>query len=1281
MKKYIFLIIILYFFLNINFVSAYNSTIVHPGITGEAINLYLRSGNESRINKSQIQSILKGVENEDIDPRYLNHFYNPYNGQSFLEAFGIPAPNAKEWAFFQGSFSGDYSVRTTLYNYRQGNTKRAFEGIGHTMHLIQDLGTPPHVRIDPHPPGNDDGLEVSTKKYARFGFVDEEYSKKNISNIIDEFAKYTYSNFYSQDRIDNKIEIENLLRIKEADGKTYSYGVKNNHIVCRVKEERKSNLCYLTEYVYKYYWQELYPKTVTYSASVIDWFMNEFEKIDREKEKTSFWKKSLNKIVSFPLNIVNSATYVWGDTYLATRDSVVTGVKGVGYFVAGMGDAVYYSGLALDSASEKIIKSTGEIVKEGTIGTIEGIGEASLLAGTAIEKTYDFGADTSEKALSSFEEGVAEAKETITSLPEITKILVLGLESEEFMTPNEDSLLFTEDKINEMGLEPNVWNPRENFLLFSGGSSVSGDEGEVLGIEEEVVGDGTASTSEENIPATEEDIIQDLSLINFEVFDIATNNKESTSSTTIGINIDIKNFENIEYFLSETSSNKNILWSNSSSETFVISSENGVKKIYLFVRDANSELVFETSIILDISSPLVEIISGPDYYSSSTEASFLFTANFVPDNFEYSFNGDVFQVSDLSVSISEGKVFPEGLNTLEIRARDGFDRMATSTYKWIVDTNVIEVFFISATTSASEVIVAWNFASSSEDSAPLKYFEFEVFIDDEFSKSYIISSRTFSATSSLIDNLSFRIRGVDLAGNIGSWASMRNASAPENNVLISEVGIKGSEFIELYNPGKNDVEIGTWFLAYYSSLRDWDNPYRTKEIKEGSVIKSHSYYLVSTVSGEIDIADDSFAYSKGFIGDSDGSIALFTSDPRFASSSSVDSLRVDAVGWGGAEMVYEGSPVLITENSVAIERKAKAESSSEGMDDVYGDGLLGNSYDSDNNIEDFIAKEEDDYQGSSSYSEPRDLIEPGMVDDLDVENIGIFEVEITWSDSIDSYLNENAVYSLLYFEKDEDCDFENYLGVISSSSIESSIQEEHNYTLSGLEENSAYCLAIKVFNGELWSGISNIVELTTNKAPIKDLTRIPNYNGYISIDRLTKASSPYLIGYNLKVANTLTIEPGVVVKFSDKYFSGYYYYPSRLLVYGNIIAEGTEEEPIIFTSDRDDEAAGDTNHDGSQTRPVPGYWGNIELYGKGTVFDNVVMRYAGSDYRRGFLSIYEDENIITNSRFENMTNGIEVFHASSTNPTIISNNTFVNCGGGISPQNGSNPILENNIFE
>jgi hypothetical protein len=120
---------------------------------------------------------------------------------------------------------------------------------------------------------------------------------------------------------------------------------------------------------------------------------------------------------------------------------------------------------------------------------------------------------------------------------------------------------------------------------------------------------------------------------------------------------------------------------------------------------------------------------------------------------------------------------------------------------------------------------------------------------------------------------------------------------------------------------------------------------------------------------------------------------------------------------------------------------------------------------------------------------------------------------------------------------------------------------------------------------------SNIVEVTWN----------------ITVNTTWSADSIYVVMKNDFVVNAvLTIEEGTVIKFTD---SG----PgARVGSAGRIHADGTEDDPIIFTSYKDDDHGGDTNDDGSGSAPAPQDWGYINTDGRnGSLFDHCRFYYGG----------------------------------------------------------------------
>jgi hypothetical protein len=90
---------------------------------------------------------------------------------------------------------------------------------------------------------------------------------------------------------------------------------------------------------------------------------------------------------------------------------------------------------------------------------------------------------------------------------------------------------------------------------------------------------------------------------------------------------------------------------------------------------------------------------------------------------------------------------------------------------------------------------------------------------------------------------------------------------------------------------------------------------------------------------------------------------------------------------------------------------------------------------------------------------------------------------------------------------------------------------------------------------------------------------------------------------------------------------------------GTLNLLSTDSQPVIFTSIKDDSAAGDTNRDGTTTRPAKGDWGEVRLAASNT-FHNSVVRYATKGlhiYFDGAVNLNNVSTVNHDTFMENIT--------------------------------------------
>jgi hypothetical protein len=190
------------------------------------------------------------------------------------------------------------------------------------------------------------------------------------------------------------------------------------------------------------------------------------------------------------------------------------------------------------------------------------------------------------------------------------------------------------------------------------------------------------------------------------------------------------------------------------------------------------------------------------------------------------------------------------------------------------------------------------------------------------------------------------------------FSSVENSkAATATHVVISEIKTQGvnasDEFIELYNPTPEDIDLTEWKVTRRSQGEAASEVNIIASMS--GEIKSHGYFLLANDSSTSSPAADMLYAAP---------IGNNTTITLYSSTNS----QVDRVGTG-TNVLSETQPIQLHLASGSIERKANSFSTSESMS-VGIDANAGNGEDTDNNLQDFILREVSNPQNSQSNLEP-----------------------------------------------------------------------------------------------------------------------------------------------------------------------------------------------------------------------------------------------------------------------------------------------------------------------
>ena len=162
-------------------------------------------------------------------------------------------------------------------------------------------------------------------------------------------------------------------------------------------------------------------------------------------------------------------------------------------------------------------------------------------------------------------------------------------------------------------------------------------------------------------------------------------------------------------------------------------------------------------------------------------------------------------------------------------------------------------------------------------------------------------------------------------------------------------GSDTEEFIEIYNPTSDNVDISSWSLQYLSGGASSIGSVVKKNFLSGATIKAKSFYLVGTGDYEDKVPAD-MTWSQAL--NNTGATIFLVNDQTFITGAD-DQNIVDrlAYGTGSGLLLPEGGAAPLPPTDQSLERKAWKEAaclSAQGAGEFSGNGC-----DTDQNNQDF----------------------------------------------------------------------------------------------------------------------------------------------------------------------------------------------------------------------------------------------------------------------------------------------------------------------------------------
>ncbi|MBU2010535.1 lamin tail domain-containing protein, partial [Patescibacteria group bacterium] len=358
------------------------------------------------------------------------------------------------------------------------------------------------------------------------------------------------------------------------------------------------------------------------------------------------------------------------------------------------------------------------------------------------------------------------------------------------------------------------------------------------------------------------------------------------------------------------------------------------------------------------SFSLTDQITGSGNYTSSTTINVLINAENEEQITNYSLSASTVAQTWTQNKPTSFTLNPDnGEQTVYLRFSYGGNNIFATSTSIILDTVSPITTFTSLDSQYSNTGFQLNYSATDLTSGILNY-DIQYKTGDvwqDWINATTSANTIFNREIPLNQTVFFRARATDNAGNTGDWSNEiqtqieEEQTEEEKHLVISELKVAGTtvnqEFIELYNPTNNDIDLSDYSIQYRGSEAE---QFEKKNIKaDNTIIPSKSYFLIapkdfvyiypnSTLVQHggiiMDVVRPDMEHSIFSLSGNGGTVFLVNDHINLVNSVATSSAIVDQLSYGtGLYLFPENTPAPAPNSSQTLERKANAASTPETM--------------------------------------------------------------------------------------------------------------------------------------------------------------------------------------------------------------------------------------------------------------------------------------------------------------------------------------------------------------